>query len=87
MVLGFSFHAYKIVYSQGKPVALDFSPILRAYFVPDGYYVERQVLTMPIPSPSVLEVNIDTLPSDQTSYTITIDDDNRAIIVDPNYTS
>ena len=84
--LDFGFHAYKLVYSQGKPVALDFSPTLRAYFVPDGFYVEGQVLTMPISSPSVLEVNIDTLPSEQSTYTITIED-NQAIIVDPNYTS
>ncbi|KIM89297.1 hypothetical protein PILCRDRAFT_219898 [Piloderma croceum F 1598] len=65
---------------QYTPVSLEFVPLLQAYFVPEDYYCEGEVLTMPIPSPLALQVDIRSLSNKQTKYTISIDSHNRAII-------
>lgn len=68
-----------MLHSQYMPVSLKFVPFLQAYFVPEGFYREREVLTMPIPTPVALEVDIRSLSKDQ-KYSISIDDTNRAQI-------
>lgn len=67
---------------QYTPVSLEFVPLLQAYFVPEDYYREGEVLTMPIPSPIALQVDIRSLSKEQT-YNISINATNRAIIGEP----
>ena len=61
------------------PVSLEFVPALQAFFVPENFYSEGEVLTMPIPSRAALEVDIRSLSKDQ-KYSISIDDTKQAII-------
>jgi len=61
------------------PVSLKFVPFLQAYFVPEDFYCEGEVLTMPIPTPVALQVDINSL-SKENKYSISIDDTKRAII-------
>jgi hypothetical protein len=65
---------------QYTPVSLEFVPFLQAYFVPEDYYREGEVLTMPIPSPLALQVDISSLSKGQTNYSVSVDGNNRAII-------
>jgi len=75
-----SCQAYTVLHSQYTPVSLEFVPLLQAYFVPEDYYCEGEVLTMPIPSPVAFQVDIRSL-NEQTKYTVSIDSStNRAII-------
>jgi hypothetical protein len=71
-----------VLHSEYTPVSLEFVPLLQAYFVPEDYYCEGEVLTMPIPSPIALQVDIRSLSKEQT-YNISIDKTNRAIIGKP----
>jgi len=64
---------------QYMPVSLKFVPFLQAYFVPEDFYCEGDVLTMPIPTPVALQVDINSL-SKENKYSISIDDTKRAII-------
>lgn len=66
-------------YSQYTPVSLQFVPFLQAYFVPENFYREGEVLTMPIPTPVALQVDIRSLSADQ-KFSISIDGTNRAQI-------
>ena len=59
------YQADAIFYSQYTPVSLQFVPILKAYFVPENFYVEGEVLTMPIPTDAALKVDIHSLSKDQ----------------------
>ena len=68
-----------MLHSEYTPVSLEFVPLLQAYFVPEDFYREGEVLTMPIPSPVALQVDIRSLLKEQT-YTVSIDKTNRAII-------
>jgi hypothetical protein len=71
-----------VLHSEYTPVSLEFVPLLQAYFVPEDYYREGEVLTMPIPSPIALQVDIRSLSKEQT-YNISINKTNRAIIGEP----
>jgi len=62
---------------QYMPVALEFVPILKAYFVPENFYAVGEVLTMPIPTDPALKVDIHSLSKNQL-FSIFIDKTNRA---------
>jgi len=62
---------------QYTPVSLQFVPVLKAYFVPEDFYVEGEVLTMPIPTDSALNVDIHLLKKDQKCF-VFIDETNKA---------
>ena len=68
-----------MLHSQYTPVSLQFVPFLQAYFVPEGFYREGEVLTMPIPSRAALQVDIRSLSKDQ-NYTVFVDSTNMARI-------
>ena len=68
-----------ILHSQYTAVSLQFVPVLKAYFVPENFYVEGEVLTMPIPTDPALKVDIHSLSKDQ-KFFISIDGTNRAEI-------
>ena len=71
------YQADAIFYSQYTPVSLQFVPILKAYFVPENFYVEGEVLTMPIPTDPALKVDIHSLSKDQKCF-VFIDETNKA---------
>ena len=66
-------------HSQYTPVSLQFVPLLQAYFVPEDFYREGEVLTMPIPSEVALQVDIHSLSKDH-NYSVFIDSTNKARI-------
>ena len=66
-------------HSQYTPVSLQFVPLLQAYFVPEDFYREGEVLTMPIPSQVALQVDIHSLSKDH-NYSVFIDSTNKARI-------
>jgi len=68
---------------QYTPVALQFVPVLQAYFVPEDFYSEGEVLTMPISTQVALQVDIRSLSEDQ-KYSVYVDETNRARIKDPS---
>jgi hypothetical protein len=68
-----------MLHSQYTPVSLQFVPYLQAYFVPEGFYSVGEILTMPIPTPVALQVDIHSLSKDQ-KYSVFIDDTNKARI-------
>jgi len=71
-----------MLHSEYKPVSLKFIPSLQAYFVPEGYYREGEVLTMPIPSPLALGVDINSLLKEQTNYSVSVNSyTNLAVIM------
>ena len=73
--------AYTVLHSEYTPVSLEFVPLMQAYFVPEDYYCEGEVLTMPIPSPLALEVDIRSFVDGEAKYTVSIDTStNRAVI-------
>jgi len=62
---------------QYTPVSLQFVPVLKAYFVPENFYVEGEVLTMPVPTDAALNVDIHSLSKDQ-KFFVFIDETNKA---------
>ena len=70
-------------HSQYTPVSLTFVPVLHAYFVPEDYYRVGEVLTMPIPSPLALSVDISLL-KEQTNFSISVKGNRAFIEQDPN---
>ena len=76
-----SCQAYTVLHSEYTPVSLEFVPLLQAYFVPEDYYCEGEVLTMPIPSPVALEVDIRSFVDGRAKYIVSIDSStHRAVI-------
>ena len=71
------YQADTIPHSQYTSVSLEFVPILKAYFVPENFYVEGEVLTMPIPTDTALKVDIHSLSKDQ-KCSVFIDEKNKA---------
>jgi len=72
----------QVLYFDGVPksrlVSLDFKPVLTAYFVPKDYYVPLQILTLPIPSPLALQVDLRML-SEQTDYIVSATENDASI--------
>ena len=68
-----------LLHSQYTPVSLQFIPLLEAYFVPEDFYLEGEVLTMPVPTHVALQVDIRSLSEDQ-KYSVFVDDTNTAKI-------
>lgn len=71
--------AYTMLHSQYTPVSLQFVPLMKAYFVPENFYCEGEVLTMPVPTQVALQVDISSLKEDP-KYSVFIDDTNMARI-------
>ena len=67
----FYIYTHTILHRKSRLLSLDFKPVLNAYFVPEDYYVESQILTLPIPSPLALQVDLRLL-SEQTTYAVSI---------------